>query len=233
MLLLLLMPFSGQARAQSQSPGLEFSYSLIDVEIPVESVIQQLYENLLPEVTSSGTSLFAIFTPVTKPGDAPFAGLATNQLVLMLAFTGDAAAQLPELESKLLALAGVKTVASKLYQPVYLPDGPRIVTGAGFYVHRDEHYALADLDEAVRLSREAWRTWEPAFGVKIAGLFREMPDLDGIVRLNRIAWYPSYEVWLDTRNFEKDPESQQRFAERRQYLIPGSGIAVATDRALP
>jgi hypothetical protein len=92
---------------------------------------------------------------------------------------------------------------------------------------------LEDVENAFRLSREAWVTWEPHWGVKVVGLFREIGDTSEIVNLNRIAWYPSYDAWLATRNFLEDMESAVRFRERRTLLVPGSGIAIATDRMLP
>jgi len=106
-------------------------------------------------------------------------------------------------------------------------------TEEGFYVHREEKYREADFRDAVRLSQEAWQTWEPHWGVKVIGLFRELQADTSFSNLNRIVWYPSYDAWLDTRNFDQDPESARRFAERRQLLIPGSGIAIATDRSIP
>jgi hypothetical protein len=38
---------------------------------------------------------------------------------------------------------------------------------------------------------------------------------------------------METRNFAEKPESANRFRERMTLLILGSGIAIATDRALP
>ena len=84
----------------------------------------------------------------------------------------------------------------------------------------------------MRLSKEAWVTWEPHWGVTVIGLFREINDTD-YANLNRIVWYPSYDGWLETRKFTEDMESAVRFRERRGLLIPGSGVAIATDRVLP
>ena len=120
-----------------------------------------------------------------------------------------------------------------MFVPVYLSDGLNVPTGKGFYVHREERYANEDWETAVRLSREAWRTWEPAWGTRVTGLFREVPGKPDSVNLNRIVWYASYEAWLDTRNFQAEEESARRFRERRQLLIEGSGIAIATDLSVP
>jgi len=145
----------------------------------------------------------------------------------------NAAQAIPSLEDAIRSLDGVKEVSTRVFVPVYLTDGLNVPTGTGFYVHREERYANEHVDEAIRLSREAWQTWEPTWGVRVTGLFREVPGEPDSVNLNRIVWYPSYYVWLETRNFQKDPESARRFRERRQLLIEGFGIAIATDRWVP
>ena len=101
-------------------------------------------------------------------------------------------------------------------------------------MHREAKYKLENVNEAVRLSKEAWETWEPHWGVTVIGLFREIGITADFANLNRIVWYPSYDAWLDTRNND-DMESANRFRQRRSLRIPGSdsGIAIATDRIVP
>ena len=85
--------------------------------------------------------------------------------------------------------------------------------------------------EAARLSQEAWETWEPTFGTRITGLFRESPDSADVANLLRIAWYRSLEGWIESREFTRDPESLRRFVARGQLQLEGSGVAIATNRA--
>ena len=85
------------------------------------------------------------------------------------------------------------------------------------------------MEAAVSLSQRAWATWEDYWQVKVVGLFREIDEDADIAKLNRIVWYPSYEHWQATRN-NTDTQSRDRFRERRQLLIDGSGVAVATNR---
>lgn len=207
----------------------QFTYSTIASSGSVAELENGIRNSVMTAMRLSGAQPYALWTPVIKPDDAPFAGLDPQQVILMLAWPRPAAELVESLETVLQTLPGVTSVSTKLYAPIYLSDGLQVSTDAGFYVHRDEHYPIAGMDEAVRLSREAWVTWEPHWGVKVAGLFRELGVEGDVARLNRIAWYPSYEVWLATRNND-DVESQRRFRERRQYLIEGSGVAVATDR---
>ena len=54
------------------------------------------------------------------------------------------------------------------------------------------------MDEVIRLSREAWVTWEPTWGTRA------------------VAWF-----------------STSLFRARGRLRLPGSGAAIATDRALP
>lgn len=209
----------------------QFTYSLIDTTGGAAALVEAIDAGMITAMSAAGARRYALWTPVTKPADAPFAGLDAGRVILMLAWPGPPAAMVDSLDSELRALPGVADVTTRVYSPVYLSDGLEIPTGKGFYVHRDEHYAAGDMDTAVRLSREAWVTWEPHWGVKVVGLFRELGVDAGIARLNRIAWYPDYAVWLATRDND-DAESRRRFQERRQFLIEGSGVAVATDRHL-
>ncbi len=213
----------------------EFTYSVLDTNSQAAGVLQALQSEVLPAIHQSGSITYAIWQPFReeKPDNAPFAGLADNQLGLMLAWPANAAQAIPSLEDALSSLDGVTEISSRVFVPVYLSDGLSVPTGNGLYVHREERYANEHVDDAVRLSREAWRTWEPAWGVRVTGLFREAPGEPDSVNLNRIVWYPSYEIWLDTRDFQTDPESARRFSERRQLLIEGSGVAIATDRLVP
>ena len=148
----------------------------------------------------------------------------------MLAWSNDALEKAKAFENALHSINGVSLVSSRLFEAVYLPAGLEVPTTEGFYVHREEKYSLDDVSDAVRLSQEAWVTWEPHWGVLVIGLFREINSPTEAVNLNRIVWYPSYEAWLGSRNVTEDMESAVRFRERRSLLIPGSGVAIATGR---
>ena len=91
-------------------------------------------------------------------------------------------------------------------------------------------FAPRDVDEVVRLSTEAWDTWESTFGTRVTGLFRQSGNPGNVARLLRIVWYRSYDGWVDSRDAERDPEARRRFAARRLLQLEGSGIAIATNR---
>ncbi|MEX2131543.1 MAG: hypothetical protein WD772_08645 [Pseudohongiellaceae bacterium] len=234
-ILIVMLIGMGQGQLAAQTPtgdplDFQFTYSIIDSSAELTAVIAGIRDEVLTAMRLSGATPFALWTPVEKPDDAPFAGLNANQVILMLAWNRPATDLVPSLETVLRTVSGVSNVSTRVYTPLYLTDGLNVPTDTGFYVHRDEFYSADNVDEVFRLSREAWVTFEPAFGVKVVGLFREIPEQDGIARLNRIFWYPDYAGWGNSRNFGIDPESQRRFQERRQYQVEGSGIAIATDR---
>lgn len=210
--------------------GYTFSYSILEVEPGDAELLESARNTLLSEATASGGIVYATWVAADKPGDAPFAGLSANQMGLMLAWSNNTLEQAETFKNALQSVDRVTMVSSRLFEAVYLPAGLEVPTTDGFYVHREEKYSHEDVSDAVRLSQEAWVTWEPHWGVLIIGLFRELDSSAEAVNLNRIAWYPSYDAWLETRNFSEDRESAVRFRERRGMLIPGSGIAIATGR---
>ena len=210
-----------------------FSYSIVEAESETVGLLELARNEILSEATLNGGIAYATWVSVEKPADAPFAGLSDNQMGLMLAWPNDVPQQVDALNKALQSIDSVRTVSSRLFEAIYLPAGLSVPTMGGFYVHREEKYKLENVDEAVRLSKEAWETWEPHWGVTVIGLFREIGITADFANLNRIVWYPSYDAWLDTRNFTEDMESANRFRQRRSMLIPGSGIAIATDRMLP
>lgn len=236
LLMCLSAPMLSQAQSLPPAPeagGHTFSYTIIDADVSAGELLVALQAGVLSRIAERGATLYAVWTPVQKPNDAPFAGLRNNQVGVMLAWSDSPERRLVELDRDIKRLDAVTVVSSRLFEAIYLPEGLDIPTTQGFYVHREEKYGAADVNDAVRLSKEAWQTWESAWGVKVVGLFREIQNDASYSNLNRIAWYPSYEAWQATRNFNQDPESAKRFQARRQLLIEGSGIAIATDRDVP
>ncbi len=235
-LLSLTASFYSAAQTSPLTPVLEshvFSYSLLEVDSAVSTQLESLRAEIMASATGRGAIDFATWTFAAKPADAPFAGLTENQIVVMFAWPRAATEQIDAFNASLRNQDRLNVVSSRLFEAIHLPGGLEVPTGSGFYVHREEKYSLENVRDAVRLSQEAWVTWEPHWGVVIVGLFRELGEPADFDNLNRIAWYPSHAAWLDTRNFAEDPESAARFRERRTLLIPGSGIAIATDRIQP
>tara|TARA_B110000444_G_scaffold236569_1_gene248539 strand:+ start:5826 stop:6569 length:744 start_codon:yes stop_codon:yes gene_type:complete len=220
-------------RLPSAQEDYTFSYSILEVEPNNIELLEPARNQLLSDASSNGGIVYATWVAADKPSDAPFAGLSSNQMGLMLAWSNDALEQAEKFKMELQSIDNVSMVSSRLFKAVYLPAGLEVPTKSGFYIHREERYSLEDVNDAVRLSQEAWVTWEPYWKALVVGLFREIGSSTETVNLNRIAWYSSYEAWLETRNFTEDMESWTRFKERGSLRTPGSGIAIATDRSVP
>ena len=217
--------------ASTNSSGHVFTYSIIDTTSDTSAVLALLESTVLPAMVETGAEPYSVWLPVELPEDAPFAGLSDTQLALMLSWP-EAGVGAEVLDAAITALDGVAAVHTRTLVPLYLAEGLHVPTGQGFYVHREERYQPADVGEAVRLSEEAWETWEQAWGTRVTGLYRERPDASDQARLLRIVWYPSHERWIETREVDLDPESRERFIARRQLQLEGSGVAIATNRAV-
>ena len=228
--------------AQVDAADSAFTYSIIDLSSDGAAVVALLEARVMPTVVEAGATPYSVWLPIevteevlqralSSAGGArtPFTPLGEAQLGLMLAWPGQGV-QVEVLDSALIALDGVRAVTTRTFDPIYLAAGLRVPTGRGFYIHRESRYRAEDVLEVVRLSEEAWETFEPAFGARVTGLFSERIDSDDVARLLRIVWYRSLEGWLESRGND-DPESRRRFIERNRLALEGSGIAIATDRA--
>ena len=227
-------PIFGLAQVSPTTDPLShvFTYSIVETDTVPTELVSLIETDLNPILADSGATLYAVWVPVQIPASAPFAGLAKTQLALMTAWP-DQDAPVEILESTVRGLDGVLAVTSQVLVPIYLAEGLAVPTGAGFYVHREELYHPLDVDDAVRLSQEAWETWEPTFGTRVTSLFREKSDSVEVARLLRIVWYRSYDGWVDSRDAARAPDARRRFAARRLLQLEGSGTAIATNRAGP
>ena len=208
-----------------------FTYSIIETEAAPTNLLPSIKKTMTPILDDVGATLYSVWVPVRMPDSAPFEGLTATQLALMAAWP-DQDIQISALDATLTALDGVSRVTTNILIPIYLAESLAVPTEAGFYVHREELYHPLDVNEAVRLSQEAWETWESTFGTRVTGLFREQSDSVEVAHLLRIVWYRSFDGWLDSRDAARDPEARRRFAARRLLQLEGSGVAIATDRAV-
>ena len=221
---------SSHAHAQDSGPDTQFFthtiFSVVNSETMSAEGIQVVIDLVAAE---AGGSVYAIWNSVTLAEGAPFNGLVENDFIAMLSFDSGSTSVRDRVDSLFKENTRIVGSDTKLYYPVDLRVSGTASTPKGFYVHRDEHYPIDAMNTAVSLSQRAWTTWEDYWQVKVVGLFRQVDDEQGVAKLNRIVWYPSYEAWQSTRN-NTDAQSRDRFRERRQLLIEGSGVAVATNR---
>ena len=225
-----LLSSHANAQDSDSGPDTQFytytNFSVVSSESMSAEGIQAAIDLVAAE---AGGSVYAIWNSFGLAEDAPFNGLEENDFIAMLSFDSGSTSTADRVDSLFRESTRIVGPVTKLYHAVDLRVSGPVSTPKGFYVHRDEHYPVDAMNTAVSLSQRAWTTWEDYWQVKVVGLFRQVDDEQGVAKLNRIVWYPSYEVWQSTRN-NTDAQSRERFRERRQLLIEGSGVAVATNR---
>ena len=227
-LLFFSMTASGQS-AQESPESLYFSYTHVTLSQSSSAPEADLSAFIAAIAEEVGGAVYAIWSPVELSEGAPFSGLNSGEYIAMLRFDSPKYPSADQLNKRFSQALQAHQVTTRIYAPVDLRIVGALSTPEGFYVHRDEHYSLEDMNSAVSLSQRAWSTWEAYWQVKVVGLFRQIDEDEDVAKLNRIVWYPSYEHWQATRN-NSDTQSAERFRERRQLLIEGSGAAVATNR---
>lgn len=114
-------------------------------------------------------------------------------------------------------------------EPTVRPTDAYPLAKTGLYVFRDFSLPREALDEAVRLSSEAWETFEQGatYAAQPVGLFTQI-DPKPQTTLHLLTWYPDLVSWQHSR--ESDPQAMQRFLARR--ALTQSTVAVATQLML-
>jgi hypothetical protein len=192
----------------------QFSYSVLtsDDEGGLD-LLEELNSSVLPKLREAGAQEYAIWSRASDSSN-DFEEIAENKLVVMLRWEKINTTVLAE---ELGAMTNVSDVATSLLE-VNLRggDGP-IETGPGFYIHRFNRYLSEDVDQVLSLNEQAWVTWEPFWGGKVVGVWRDQDEVDesnGITRLTRIVWYQDKEHWQETRDAWLEPDSFEVFIER-------------------
>ncbi len=101
-------------------------------------------------------------------------------------------------------------------EPTVRPQAPSPPAGAGVFVFRWFEVAPDDVDAFVRLSSEAWQTFEARFDAAIQGLFLDRGAGAPPTRLLLLTRYGSYADWEASRSVRSDPDAWQRFARRHE-----------------
>lgn len=126
--------------------------------------------------------------------------------------------------------AGVEAQEALSLLPTLRPVDGQPLTRDGLYVHRFFETQVDHVDEMVRLSGEAWRTFETSdrYSSRPMGLFREAYPPDRRSRLLLVTWYDGFSSWQTSRSFP--PEAAENLRLRAE--LTESTIAMAT-RLLP
>ena len=199
----------------------QFSYSVLtSVSGSGLDLLEELNSSVLPKLKKGGAQEYAIWSQASESNEV-FEEIAEDKLVLMLRWKR---VKTELLSNELEAMTGVSEVMTSLWEvSLRAGDGP-LETGPGFYIHRFEKYLSADVDEVLSLSEQAWETWEPFWGGKVVGVWRDQDEVDesnGITRLMRITWYRDLEHWQETREAWLEPESFELLMERAALQLDG------------
>jgi len=126
-----------------------------------------------------------------------------------------------------LQLDDVQILAHTTLQATVRPVAHEPRTNAGVYVYRWFEVATAHVDEVVRLSGEAWETFEDGFDTEVQGLFTASPGMlvgQATCSMLLVTWYRDLGVWQASRT--PNPEATKRFVARQALL--DSAVPIAT-----
>ncbi len=189
----------------------------------IKDLLSSLRDQVLPEAEKKGTSLYGIFFGLF--------GLASNELYLILNTSReDEGSFLKESIEK----QGYQIPEAYRLRPTVRPmeHGPR--ARAGVYVFRWFLVFAKDVEEIVRLSQEAWVSFEEGFDSQVQGWFAETNKKNDRSRMLLLTWYRDLSVWEASR--KPAQEAAERFRRRhaltletqavatRLYLLPSSGV---------
>ena len=148
-------------------------------------------------------------------------GVASNELLVIAA-----AADRRSLDEFTGPAQGIEVCDHLLLSPTVRPvnDAPR--DRAGLYVFRFFDVPDRHVQEVVRLSDEAWKTFEntDAYASQPQGLFRQLDAAGEDGRMLLVTWYDGLESWQRSRQFP--PEARDNFLRRRE--LTGGTLALAT-----
>lgn len=111
------------------------------------------------------------------------------------------------------------------------PTDDKPLTKPGLYVFRWFEVDVQHTDEVVRLSNEAWQTFEGGFDTEVQGLFTTNGFKVGGIEPSMllITWYRDLATWQESR--APDPKARKRFLARQALMK--SALPIATRLEVP
>jgi hypothetical protein len=123
---------------------------------------------LLGPLVEQGGELVGVWHSVPLEDDAPFERLGPTELLVMVAWPDDIPESPTGLTDRALnALEEVIQARTRVFRSTVRPQRVHELTRPGFYVHRLNRFAPDDINTVIRLSMEAWQTFEPTFGAEV------------------------------------------------------------------
>lgn len=147
-------------------------------------------------------------------------GLASNELIVMLAGSGAAS-----LGADPGTPADALVVDRLDLRSTVRPHSTEPLTRDGLYVFRFFEVPAGSRDELVALSQQAWQTFEATdrYASRPEGLFRPRDD-QGASRMLLVTWYDGFESWSASR--APAPQATDNF--RRRHELTNGTVAYAT-----
>jgi hypothetical protein len=177
---------------------------------------------ILPEAGKSGYSLYGIFFGLF--------GLASNELYLMAMSEEDGPiSDRRTLLARLIVDHNFSIRESYQLGPTVRPAEHTMRTRKGIYVFRWFLIHNRDVDEIVRLSDEAWVSFEGDFDSQVQGLFAERDRSKEQGKMLLLTWYQDFSAWETSRH--PSMEARERFQKRHRMTT--ETLAVATRLYLP
>lgn len=160
-------------------------------------------------LTDEGTHLFGLFTPLF--------GLATNEFYVVTY------AEAPHCIDDHLMRHNLEVLERQELRPTARPLTHEARSKPGIYVFRWFKVRPGDVDEIVRLSEQAWVTFEGGFDTEVQGLFRERESDGETGAMLLITQYTDLSVWEASR--KPAPEAAENFRARAEITLEARPIA--------
>jgi hypothetical protein len=179
-------------------------------------MIKIINSRILSEAKQSGYSLYGIFFGLF--------GMATNELYLV-AVREDSGpfSDIVTPLSKLVSLNNLRLQESYQLCPTVRPTEHTMRTKKGIYVFRWFDVKNRDVDEIVKLSDDAWVSFEDDFESEVQGLFAECDRSKEQVKMLLLTRYRDLSVWEASR--EPSEEAKQKFMRRHELTIETTPFA--------
>jgi hypothetical protein len=180
------------------------------------NMVKTINTRILTEATGSGYSLYGIFFGLF--------GLSSNELFLIATREdiGPSSEGFTPL-SNLIADHNFSLRESYLLTPTVRPTEHSMRTRGGIYVFRWFNILNRDVDEIVKLSDEAWVSFEGDFDSEVQGLFAEQDRSREQGKMLLLTWYRDLSVWETSR--KPSPEARERFQKRHKLTLETMAIA--------
>lgn len=139
-------------------------------------------------------------------------GLANNEVIMIRSGTN---------------VAVDNAVESEVLTPTARPESPLPLAKPGLYVFRRFLVKEDSVDEFVKLSVQAWTTFEGAdeFAASPQGLFRPPTDQAGNIDMLLVTWYDGFSSWQVSR--QPDADAAENFKRRQALTLKTSAIATS------